>query len=117
MRRPWPVAVVAATLSACSAGAARPAAGGPAAATVEIRDYAFAPAAVTVAAGAPVTFVEHDADIEGVGAHSVVADGGAFLSEAHIANGAAYSVTPPGPGTYAYHCGIHNYMTGTITVR
>lgn len=112
MRRPVVAAVL--TLSACGAGAARPPG---AAVTVDIRDYAFAPAAVTVAAGAPVTFVEHDADIDGVGAHSVVADGGAFLSEAHIANGAAYSITAPGPGTYAYHCGIHNYMTGTITVR
>jgi plastocyanin len=102
-------------LSACGAGATRPPSGGPAA--IGIRDYAFAPSSLTVPAGTAVTWTEHDADIAGVGAHSVVADGGAFRSADHLANGAAFTFTPPGPGTYAYHCGIHNYMTGTITVR
>ncbi|MDQ1712595.1 MAG: hypothetical protein QOE45_2045 [Frankiaceae bacterium] len=113
--RAVPLAVAVATLSACSAGASRPAAGGPAA--VDIRDYAYSPAALTVPPGTPVTWVERDADIEGVGAHSVVADDGSFASAAHLATGAAFTVTLTAPGTYAYHCGIHNYMTGAITVR
>jgi len=29
---------------------------------------------------------------------------------------ASYAVTFTKPGTYAFHCDIHNYMTGTITV-
>jgi plastocyanin len=94
----------------------RPAALPARAANVDIASYAFAPATLTVPAGTVVTFLERDPDIAGAGTHSVVADGGAFASPGTIANGAAYSVKPPGPGTYAYHCGVHNYMTGLLVV-
>ncbi|HEU0132822.1 MAG TPA: cupredoxin domain-containing protein [Mycobacteriales bacterium] len=117
MRRLLPCLPVLLLATACSGGASRaPLASGTGPVAVEIRDYAFGPAAATVRAGTPVTWTEHDPDIEGAGAHSVVADDGAFASAPRLAAGAAFTWTPPAPGTYAYHCGIHNYMTGTLTV-
>jgi plastocyanin len=97
----------------CSNGVSRGVAGAaPAAAEVGIPDYAFAP--VTVAAGARVTWVERDPDIDGNGAHSVVADDGSFSSPV-LRQGETFSFDVT--RTVAYHCGIHNYMTGTISVR
>ena len=106
-------------LAACSAGADGPAAAPPAppaTAMVDIAGYAFSPKTITVPAGTVVTWTERDDDIEGTGAHNVVADDGSFSSDPNMAKGAAYSTKPPRPGTYAYHCGIHNYMTGTVVV-
>jgi plastocyanin len=107
-------AAAALLLAGCSAGA-RPAAPAGAAAG-DVRGDAFSPATLTVPAGTVVTWTEQDDDLDGVGAHSVVADDGSFASAGPVAKGTAFSAKPPGPGTYPYHCGIHNYMTGTITV-
>lgn len=98
-------------LPACSAGvAARPAE--PKA--VEIVSYAFTPKALTVRAGTTVTWTERDEDVAGKGAHTVAGDG---FTSALLAKGATYSHTFEMPGTYEYICGIHNYMTGTVTVE
>lgn len=111
-------AALALLLPACSAGVANgaretasPAATPP---VVEIRDYAFSPKTLTVPTGTTVTWIERDEDLAGKGAHNVV--GEAFASEPFLAKGAAFTTTFAKAGTYAYHCGIHNYMTGTITV-
>jgi plastocyanin len=79
---------------------------------VAIADYAFSPVSVT--SGSRVTWVERDPDVEGNGAHSVVADDGSFASPV-LRNGETFAVTVT--RTVAYHCGIHNYMTGTVSVR
>jgi len=34
----------------------------------------------------------------------------------NLTSGQSYAVTFSKPGTYAFHCSIHNYMTGTIKV-
>lgn len=110
-------ATLALLLPACSAGVADGARITPPAAApplVEIRDYAFAPKALAVPAGTTVTWIERDEDVAGKGAHNVVGDG--FASAPFLAKGAAFTMTFAEPGTYAYHCGIHNYMTGTVTV-
>lgn len=106
-----------ATVAACGGGGggARPAAA-PAPAAVAIELYAFTPAALTVDAGQPVTWTEKDDDLEGEGAHSIVADDKSFDSGL-VKKGASFTFKPSKSGTIAYHCGIHNYMTGTITVR
>jgi len=119
VRGPVSALALAGTLAAaaCGGGGAdnRPSAA-PAAVTVDIRLYAFSPANVTVDAGQPVTWVERDEDLEGKGAHSVVATDKSFDSGL-IKQGAAFTFTPTKAGTIEYICGIHNYMKGTVTVR
>jgi plastocyanin len=34
----------------------------------------------------------------------------------HISGGQSYTFTFAQPGTYAYHCAIHNYMVGVVNV-
>jgi plastocyanin len=100
-------------LAACGGPKATPP---PATTSVDIAGYAFAPGTVTVRAGSVVTWVQRDEDIAGTGAHDVVADDGTFASPGKLAKGAAYSHRPATAGTYKYHCGVHNYMTGTLVV-
>lgn len=38
------------------------------------------------------------------------------LTDSNLAAGGSYSVTLTTAGTYQYHCTIHSWMTGTITV-
>ena len=83
----------------------------PSAAAVRIVDFAFAPQTLTVHAGAAVTWTNADAF-----AHSVRSNDGAF-DEAQMDTGGTASVTFAKPGTYAYVCGIHNSMTGTVVVE
>ena len=108
------LALCATVAAGCGGGGGRPAAA-PAPASVAIELYAFKPGEVSVAVGQPVTFVERDEDLEGAGAHSVVADDGSFDSGL-VKQGAAFTFTPARRGRVTYHCGIHNYMTGAITV-
>lgn len=118
-----PTAIAALALAVVAAGCGSGGGGGgsrpattPDAAAVAIELYAFMPGSVTVAVGRPVTWTERDDDLEGKGAHSVVADDKSFSSEL-VKKGETFSFTPAKSGVVKYHCGIHNYMTGTITVR
>ena len=94
---------------------------------VTIQDFTFAPATLTVKAGARVTWTN-----VGPSAHTVTADGGAFTSGTLAGPsgtggyggsnvGGTFQFTFNTPGTYTYHCNIHppaTYpgFTGTITV-
>jgi len=72
--------------------------------------YAFAPTGVRVTTGSSVTWTNAtDAP------HTVTSDTGAFGSTTLNQN-QTFSFTFATPGTYRYHCTIHPYMTGTITV-
>ena len=79
--------------------------------TVEIKDFAFKPAVLNVAAGESVTFVNHDQE-----AHTVAAQNGAFKSSGLDTND-RWTVRIAKPGKYAYFCSLHPYMKGTIVVR
>ena len=48
--------------------------------------------------------------------HTLTADDGSF-DTGNLDGGAEKTITVAAPGTYAYHCDIHNYMTGTIEAR
>ncbi|HWL37474.1 MAG TPA: hypothetical protein VNQ77_14915 [Frankiaceae bacterium] len=119
MVRPTAIATLALAVVAAGCGngggGARPAAT-PGPAQVGIELYAFMPGDVTVAVGQPVTWTERDDDLEGKGAHSVVAEDKSFASEL-VRKGEMFTFTPAKSGVVTYYCGIHNYMTGTITVR
>jgi plastocyanin len=77
---------------------------------VEIVDFAFDPVEVIVPAGSTVEFTNGD-DF----AHSAEADDGGF-DTGRIEGGATGAVAFDEAGTYSYHCGIHTYMTGAVTV-
>ena len=78
--------------------------------TVSIKGFAFNPPNATLAPGTTVTWVNDDQ-----APHTTTANDGAFDSGT-LQPGQSYSFTFDKPGTYAYHCNIHPYMTGTITV-
>jgi plastocyanin len=79
--------------------------------TVEIKDFAFKPAVLNVAAGDTVKFLNHDQE-----AHTVVAQNGAFKSDGLDTND-QWTVRLTKPGKYPYFCSLHPYMKGTIVVR
>lgn len=77
---------------------------------VTIKNYAFGPKALTVKVGTTVSWNNTDQFD-----HSVSQDDGGFTGDP-IHPGATFSHTYATPGTYSYHCGIHNFMTGAVTV-
>jgi plastocyanin len=83
-----------------------------AAATAEvIKDFAFSPDTVTVKVGGDVTWTNNDPF-----AHSVKSADGTFVSQ-DLSPGQTFSATFNTAGTFAYVCGIHPFMAGTIVVE
>ncbi|MEU7422966.1 plastocyanin/azurin family copper-binding protein [Streptomyces sp. NPDC048362] len=79
---------------------------------VTINNFAFSPATLKVKAGTTVTWTNRDGD-----AHTVTSAGtGGPLHSAALATHATYTYTFTKPGTYAYLCTIHPFMTGTVEV-
>ena len=78
---------------------------------VNISNFAFSSATLTVVAGTTVTWTNNDGT-----AHTVTADDNSYTSSS-LAKGATYSHTYSTAGTYTYHCQFHTMMMGTITVR
>jgi plastocyanin len=78
-------------------------------AAIEIADFAFGPADVTVAVGGTVTWTNTDNQ-----AHTATSSGN--FDTGSIAAGASASVTFDAPGTFTYICSFHPFMTATITV-
>jgi plastocyanin len=78
---------------------------------VEIRDYMFLPATLTVVAGTKVTFVNRDDE-----AHTVASQDGKFKKSKPLDTDDEFSVTLTTPGDYNYFCTVHPHMTGKITV-
>jgi len=84
----------------------------PAPATaVHIKDFAFAPATVTIKAGDTVRFVQDDET-----AHTVTAADKSFDS-GNLDRHATWSHTFAVAGTYAYMCSYHPSMNGTVIVK
>ena len=101
------------TMSMPMSGAAQPQAGAPVATkSVAVKNFAFAPAAITVKVGSTVTWTNQDAD-----AHTVTSQNGSGpLNSQPLNTGQSYSYTFTKPGTYSYLCTIHPFMTATVTV-
>jgi plastocyanin len=73
--------------------------------------YHFSPVTVFVNVGGKVTWTNGtDAP------HTVTSDSGGELASATIGPGTAFSHTFTATGTFAYHCTIHTYMVGNVTV-
>ncbi|RKP51258.1 hypothetical protein D7S89_07370 [Trinickia fusca] len=79
---------------------------------VEIRNFAFVPATITVPAGARIEWINRDEE-----PHLIVSTTGAFKASQALDTDDAFATTLAKPGTYAYYCGIHPMMVGKIVVR
>ena len=83
----------------------------PAPVDVRIDNFTITPPELTVPAGTPVTWVNHD-DVP----HTVTADDRTFTSRA-LDTDARYSRTFAAPGTYPYFCAVHPHMNGRVVVK
>jgi plastocyanin len=110
------LAGVGAALAGCGgAGAPGPSAVAASAATssgtgVTIKNFAFQPRTITVPVGMSITWTNQDSSI-----HTVTANDRSFNS-GNLTQGQRFSHAFSRPGTYAYHCDIHQYMTGSVIV-
>jgi amicyanin len=78
---------------------------------VEIKDYAFKPATLTVKVGEKVTWTNRDEE-----PHQVGSVDKKLLSPVLDTDG-RFSQTFSAPGTYEYYCTLHPRMTGKVVVK
>jgi amicyanin len=78
---------------------------------VNINNFKFEPATLTVPVGTTVTWTNQDEE-----PHTVVAKDGSFHSPGLDTHG-SYSHTFAAAGTFDYICSIHPFMTGTVVVK
>lgn len=78
--------------------------------SINIQNFAFSPATVTVTVGTKVSWTNKD-----VVEHTVTADKGSFKSDL-IAENKTFTYTFNQPGTFSYHCEPHPFMTAQIVV-
>jgi plastocyanin len=79
-------------------------------ATVNIANFAFSPATVTIKAGGTVQWTNTDS-----APHTATDLSGAFNSGT-LAQNATYSFKFATPGTYTYHCTIHSMMANATVI-
>jgi plastocyanin len=94
-----------------SAKLAQTAAGTNAASQVNIDNYAFSPASLTVKVGTTVTWINQDED-----AHTVDSTEGKFKS-ATLNKGDKFEFRFTAAGEYPFYCRFHPKMTGKIIVQ
>ncbi len=78
---------------------------------VSIANFAFSPAALTIAVGDTVNWTNNQNVT-----HTVTSDTGSELS-GNLAPGAQYLHVFTTAGSFPYHCTIHTFMTGSVTVQ
>ena len=79
--------------------------------SVDISNYAFSPATLTVPAGTTVTWTNED-----TAPHTVTSKSGGTLNSPTLNKGDSWSFTFTTPGSYEYFCAIHPDMVGTVIV-
>jgi plastocyanin len=77
--------------------------------TITIQNFKFS--SITVKPGATVTVKNMDSTT-----HTNTADKGQWNTGDIDAGSSKTFTAPTTPGSYAFHCNIHNFMTGTLTV-
>jgi len=98
------------TLSWAHDGSPASVSAAPAADAVTIADFAFDAPTITVPVGTTVTWTNTDGF-----AHSVASRDDSFKSDP-LPTGQRFAHTFDAPGTYAYICGIHPSMAGSVVV-
>ncbi len=111
--RPITILAIALT-SAAIAGCGGSDSGGAAATSgrVAIASFKYAPAAITVKAGAPVTFTNRDSS-----EHTATSDTEGVFDTDTLHQNDAGAVRVAKPGRYPYHCAFHAFMHGVLVVR
>jgi len=79
--------------------------------TLEIQNFKFLPASVTIAPGTTVTWVNHDEET-----HTVTSAAGSLASTG-LEHDATFAHTFATPGTYTYFCALHPLMRATVVVQ
>jgi plastocyanin len=80
--------------------------------TIDIKNYAFAPASATVAVGTKITWINEDTV-----PHTVTSTAGpASFDSGQVAPGASFSAIFETAGTYSYYCADHPNMKATLTI-
>lgn len=105
-------AVVSPPKPAVNTGASQSA---PKEAKVEIKNFSFSPATLTIKAGTIVVWTNQDPV-----PHQIASDSASNLSgliSSALSQGQSYSFTFTKTGTFGYHCQIHPSMAGTIIVE
>ena len=93
-----------------SAGAGKAVRADPPAVAVNIDNFAFSPATITIKSGTVVTWTNRD-DIP----HVVLVTALKLRSKVMDTDG-RFSFTFANPGAFAYFCSIHPHMTGKVVV-
>lgn len=79
---------------------------------VEISNFAYSPASVTISAGQSVTWTNNDTV-----AHTVTAKDRDALQSGTLQPGDTFTKTFDKPGTYEYFCEFHSNMSGVVIVK
>jgi plastocyanin len=79
---------------------------------VTIRNFAFQPATLTVAAGSKVEWTNGDDE-----PHRVVSSDNQFPASPALDTDDSYTTVLAKPGIYNYYCSIHPHMVGKIIVK
>jgi plastocyanin len=93
------------------AGASNAAETAPPAVIVQITQFKFDSAEITIDPGTTVQWVNRDQTV-----HNVVSRDGKFASSG-MDTGDGWSFTFSEPGDYAYFCALHPHMNGIIHVK
>ncbi|HEY9206855.1 MAG TPA: cupredoxin family copper-binding protein [Candidatus Methanoperedens sp.] len=80
--------------------------------SVEIKDFKFNPATITIAKGTTVTWTNMDSV-----AHTVTIKSGTGFDSGTLQTGDTFSFSFNTPGTFDYGCSIHTSMSGKIIVQ
>jgi plastocyanin len=78
---------------------------------ISIKNFQFSPNPIVVKAGSTLSVTNDDGTV-----HTLTADDKSF-DTGDLDGGAQATVKIGAAGKYAYHCDIHNYMTGTIEAK
>ncbi|MBI5754140.1 cupredoxin family copper-binding protein [Candidatus Peregrinibacteria bacterium] len=78
---------------------------------VAIKDFAFAPNAITIKKGTKITWTNYDG-----AAHTVTGDAAGGPDSDSLNSGGTYSYTFDKAGTFSYYCKFHPNMKATVTV-
>ncbi|VVB76261.1 Halocyanin [uncultured archaeon] len=79
---------------------------------VNISNFAFNPAEVTINKGDTVSWLNSDSS-----QHTVTSDTAGLFDSGFLAKGASFQHTFNEAGTYTYHCSVHPSMSGKIIVQ
>lgn len=98
--------------AAAQASEAAPATAATDGVAVDIKDFAYNPATLTIPAGSTVTWTNDDTV-----PHTATAQDRAALQSGTLEPGASFSQTFATPGTYDYFCEFHANMKGEVIVQ